>query len=144
MSDPLFPDDRPLLTGVDTDAIQLDVAPRDAVRILRTLRGATPMDEAVDRLPPPRSLVRRLLVLPIRWYRAVRPHHVGARCVFDPSCSRFAEVEVRANGIRGLPAIWRRLCRCTDGAGGEDLPSGWTPIVGRTPPTADRPATDAD
>ena len=135
MSEPLSPDDGPLLSGVDTDAIQLDVAPRDAVRVLRTLRGSTPMDEAVDRLPLPKGLFRRLLVLPIRWYRAVRPHHVGARCVFDPSCSRFAEVEVRANGILGLPAIWRRLCRCTDGAGGEDLPAGWAKVV-RSPPGA--------
>ena len=115
----------PILADIPTEMLQLNVDPTLHAQLVRTLRGATDRDALVDRLPLPRPPVRYILVGFVRLYRLLRPHSVGARCVFDPSCSRYAEVEFRTRGLAAFPTIVKRLRRCQGEHGGIDLPDGW-------------------
>jgi len=59
----------------------------------RLLAGATQADREVDELDVPANPHwLRLIVLFLRWYRRVVSLKLGHRCVFDPSCSRYAEL----------------------------------------------------
>src|SRR5215510_15137245 len=91
---------------------------------LRVFAGMTPTDAQVDALPLPReSRVLRFGVEVMRWYRANTSPHLGQRCVFDPSCSRYAELALRRRGLfMGLVLTLRRVHRCRPGAGGMDIP----------------------
>ena len=91
---------------------------------IRALAGLTPGDKEVDELSVPMSprwlgTAVRLL----RWYRAGVGTRLGQRCVFEPSCSRYAELALRRRGaIRGTWLTMLRLWRCRPGKGGIDLP----------------------
>ncbi|MFH1260222.1 MAG: membrane protein insertion efficiency factor YidD [Elusimicrobiota bacterium] len=59
----------------------------------------------------------------MRWYRRRILPKLGNRCVFEPSCSHYAELALREKGlVKGLKLTAKRLCRCRPGAGGIDLP----------------------
>jgi putative component of membrane protein insertase Oxa1/YidC/SpoIIIJ protein YidD len=92
--------------------------------VLRAFAGATPLDAEIDCQPlPSRPGWLRYSLMSLRWYRRVRPVSIGQRCVFDPSCSRYAELALRKRGaLKGLAAIIGRLHRCKPGNGGTDLP----------------------
>lgn len=109
---------------VGDDEIRLNVDAAMAPSVLRAFAGATPMDMEVDSQPVPvRPAWLRGCVKSLRWYRRVRPASVGQRCVFDPSCSRYAELALRKHGlIKGLAAVLVRLHRCKPANGGTDLP----------------------
>lgn len=104
--------------------IELNVDASLAPSALRAFAGATPLDLEVDAQPIPAGPAwLRGCVKSLRWYRRVRPASVGQRCVFDPSCSRYAELALRKHGlIRGLAAVLVRLHRCKPANGGTDLP----------------------
>jgi putative component of membrane protein insertase Oxa1/YidC/SpoIIIJ protein YidD len=104
--------------------IRLDVDDCMTASVLRAFAGATPLDAQVDAQPLPLSPVwLRCCLISLRWYRRVRPVSIGQRCVFDPSCSRYAELALRKRGaLKGLVAIIGRLHRCKPGNGGTDLP----------------------
>ncbi|AUD07522.1 membrane protein insertion efficiency factor YidD [Spirosoma pollinicola] len=58
-----------------------------------------------------------------KWYRKRVSPHLGQRCVYEPTCSRYAELALRKHGFsKGLSSSFKRLHRCRPGAGGVDLP----------------------
>lgn len=91
---------------------------------LRAFMGTTPRDSEIDELPvPARPLWLRTCILLLRWYRSRIAPNLGQRCVFEPSCSRYAELAFRQHGFaRGLKGTLDRLHRCRPGAGGLDIP----------------------
>src|SRR5687767_7351597 len=77
-----------------------------APSVTRALQGRTLRDKEVDDLASPcgpRWL--RFAVFALRGYRAIRPASISQRCVWDPSCSRYAELALRRRGLfRGSAA----------------------------------------
>ena len=59
------------------------------------------------------TLLRELLLAPVRLYRRLVSPLFGQRCRYYPSCSEYAVDAVRSHGaVRGLVlAVWRVL-RC--------------------------------
>lgn len=117
--------------GVETHTVHIDGVilelrtPATLVPgVLRSLHGKTPLDADVDALTVPSSpLWLAVCVKALRWYRVKISPRLGQRCVFDPSCSRYAELSFRHYGFfKGGLMIVRRLRRCRPGAGGTDLP----------------------
>jgi len=104
--------------------IELRVNESLAPAVLRAFAGRTPDDAAVDNLSIPRQpLWLWACISALRAYRRYRSAAVGQRCVYDPSCSRYAELAYRKFGLaRGSVAIVRRLQRCKPGFGGKDFP----------------------
>jgi putative membrane protein insertion efficiency factor len=104
--------------------IELNVDASMAPSVLRAFAGATQLDLEVESQPiPPHPAWLRGCVKSLRFYRRVRPASVGQRCVFDPSCSRYAELAFKKHGlIKGLAAVLVRLHRCKPANGGTDLP----------------------
>ena len=92
--------------------------------VTRHIFGRTARDAEIDQLPAPApSWMVYLAVMVLRWYRKIRPASIGQRCVWDPSCSRYAELAIRQRGMfRGLIAAVSRLVRCRPAKGGIDLP----------------------
>jgi putative component of membrane protein insertase Oxa1/YidC/SpoIIIJ protein YidD len=90
----------------------------------RLLAGATQADREVDALGVPANPHwLRLIVLALRWYRRVVSLKLGHRCVFDPSCSRYAELAFRHRGVlRGAALTLRRLYLCRPGKSGNHFP----------------------
>ena len=92
--------------------------------IRRALTGTTPTDSEIDQLSIPQHPFWLLLVTKaLRWYRRSISPALGNRCVFEPSCSHYAELALRKYGfIHGCSLTVRRLYRCRPGAGGIDVP----------------------
>ena len=111
---------------VESSGVTVECALEDRLvpAALRALLGATPLDLEVDRRAvPTRPAWLALVVHVLRWYRVRLSPHLGQRCVFDPSCSRYAELALTKRGlIRGIWLIIHRLWRCRPNAGGVDLP----------------------
>lgn len=86
-------------------------------RRLRIAAGAFLFLLALDLLRAPQSqLSARALLWGIHlWQGEVAPVRVaaGARCRFTPSCSRYAEAAIRADGalVGSARALWR-IARC--------------------------------
>jgi putative component of membrane protein insertase Oxa1/YidC/SpoIIIJ protein YidD len=95
-----------------------------APAVLRAFAGATPLDAYVDALPIPKGRTWLAGVIRgLRWYRARVSPVLGQRCVFEPSCSRYAELVLRQRRpADAIVAIVHRLRRCRPGRGGIDLP----------------------
>jgi putative component of membrane protein insertase Oxa1/YidC/SpoIIIJ protein YidD len=91
---------------------------------LRAFAGATPLDVYVDALPVPDGPKwLAIAVRVLRWYRTRISPALGQRCVFEPSCSRYAELALRQKPTReAFGSTVRRLRRCRPGYGGVDLP----------------------
>jgi len=104
--------------------IELAVDESLAPSVLRGFAGTTPLDAAIDALSiPARPFWLAHAIQLIRWYRRQIAPHLGQRCVFEPSCSRYAELALRKRGLgRGLWATVGRLLRCRPSHGGFDLP----------------------
>jgi putative membrane protein insertion efficiency factor len=59
------------------------------------------------------TLLRRVVVLPIRLYQLVISPALGSRCKYYPSCSEYAAQAIERFGIlRGLVLAGWRLLRC--------------------------------
>lgn len=121
MSEPKPPDRLDLGQLANLD-IRVDAAVTPSV--IRALWGRTTFDAAIEGLPVPEGPFPTMVgVRAIRWYRARLSPHLGNRCVFDPSCSRYAELALRRYGIgRGISTVLGRLLRCKPGNGGIDMP----------------------
>ena len=106
------------------DVVEFRIAESWLPSVTRAIAGRTSRDRDVDDLIIPlRPFWLRASIRLLRFYRRVRPQSVGNRCVWDPSCSRHAELALRNLGfLRGLLAIVNRLNRCRPGYGGVDLP----------------------
>ena len=109
---------------VNGDTFECHVAPTQMPTVERILRGTTAGDESIDALPVPCSpLWLAGVVRLIRLYRRKVAPALGNRCVFEPSCSHYAEMAFRTRGfLRGIGLTIRRLFRCRPGAGGIDWP----------------------
>jgi putative membrane protein insertion efficiency factor len=104
------------------DTFDIDASPQDAVFIQRHFCGHTLRDlEIRDMSMPARPVWLIVVVRLLRFYRGRIAPHLGNRCVFDPSCSHYAEVAFRKKGFyRGFLLTLRRLTRCRPGNGGTD------------------------
>ena len=109
---------------VKNDNFDCKVDPGYMPTIERIVRGTTAADELIDELNIPRNpLWLALVVRLIRWYRKRISPFLGNRCVFEPSCSHYAEVAFRNRGfLKGVVLTIHRLFRCRPGAGGVDWP----------------------
>ncbi len=67
-------------------------------------------------------MIRKLLILPIRFYRYFLSPWVGHGCRFNPTCSAYAIEAIERHGAwRGLTLAARRIGRCHPfAAGGHD------------------------
>ena len=78
--------------------------------------------------PPSRQLSARMLITGIHIYRQTTSPWmptIGARCRFEPTCSRYAEVSIRRHGaLFGSARAARRLVHC----------GPWTPAGTSDPP----------
>lgn len=110
--------------SIDGAEIELHVDASLVPSVLRTFAGSTPMDLEIDSQPiPEKPRWLNLCIRFLRWYRRLRPAHIGQRCVFDPSCSRYSELAFLRHGFfKGCLATIKRLQRCKPGSGGVDVP----------------------
>ncbi len=109
---------------VDGNSYECNVDPSQMPIIERMLRGTTGMDDEIQALSiPDHPLTLRIIVITIRWYRQSISPRLGNRCVFEPSCSHYAELAFRKKGLyHGLTMTIKRLYRCRPENGGVDLP----------------------
>ncbi|UHG93182.1 membrane protein insertion efficiency factor YidD [Spirosoma oryzicola] len=114
------------LRSVDINGIktELRIDPSLHTSVLRALTGTTPTDQEVDLLSlPTKPLWLSSCIRLLRWYRATISPILGQRCVYEPSCSRYAELALRKHGLlKGVILSAKRLHRCKPGCGGVDLP----------------------
>ena len=68
------------------------------------------------------SLVSKILLLPIYFYRYFISPLIGPRCRFYPSCSTYAVEAIKIHGaIKGGYLAFKRILRCNPlSEGGED------------------------
>lgn len=105
-----------------TDDFELAADPKDAVFIQRQFSGKTQRDIDIEKLEiPERPVLLGFIIRLIRYYQKRISKKLGNRCVFDPSCSHYAEVAFRKNGfIKGISLTIKRLYRCRPENGGID------------------------
>ncbi|MDE5647063.1 MAG: membrane protein insertion efficiency factor YidD [Muribaculaceae bacterium] len=69
-------------------------------------------------------MIRRLFILPIRFYQACISPMFPASCRFTPTCSQYAAEAIARHGVaRGIWLTIRRLSRCHPWGG-----SGYDPV----------------
>lgn len=109
---------------VNKDSFECNVEPIHMPAIERMLKGTTDSDTTIQAMSiPSYPLWLRLAVKSLRWYRHRISPKLGGRCVFEPSCSHYAELALRKKGIfKGIVLTTKRLYRCRPGNGGIDLP----------------------
>ena len=109
---------------VHGDSCECDVNPIHIPTIERMLKGSTESDSTIQAMSiPHRPFSLHLAIKSLRWYRKYISPKLGSRCVFEPSCSHYAELALRKNGIfKGILLTAKRLFRCRPGNGGIDLP----------------------
>lgn len=92
--------------------------------LARALRGTTETDAKIYALSvPDNPLWLKWCIQAIRGYHRRISPKLGNRCVFEPSCSHYAELALREKGlVTGLKLTAKRLYLCRPGAGGIDLP----------------------
>ncbi|MDP3274073.1 MAG: membrane protein insertion efficiency factor YidD [Deltaproteobacteria bacterium] len=85
-------------------------------------------------------MIRALLLMLLRFYRAAISPWMGNVCRFEPSCSRYSMACIEHLGAaRGTWLTVKRLCKCHPfHPGGYDPP----PISGQ-PPVLEAPAPDS-
>ena len=112
------------IVSVEGVRVQLNIDESLQASALRALIGSTPTDLEVDSLPIPINPIwLHFAVRALKWYRAKISRRLGQRCVYEPSCSRYAELALRKHGFfRGIHLTAHRLKRCKPGHGGIDVP----------------------
>lgn len=107
---------------VGNDTFELNVESKDAIIIERYFAKHTKRDLVIEQLEIPlRPIWLKLIVITIRFYQKNISQKLGNRCVFDPSCSHYAEVAFREKGfLKGMKLTMQRLKRCRPENGGVD------------------------
>jgi uncharacterized protein len=102
--------------------IETDADEKTMVFVERHFAKHTKRDSAIrNEAIPQKPLWLNMLVRLIRYWQNRVSHRLGNRCVFDPSCSHYAELAFRKKGfVGGLRLIIKRLHRCRPGNGGVD------------------------
>lgn len=81
-----------------------------------------------DRLAEKPGLAARVLIAPIRFYRAFISPLLGPRCRFYPTCSAYAMEAIAVHGaLRGSWLAIRRIVRCHP-----FNPGGYDPVPPRS------------
>src|ERR1700742_2240304 len=72
------------------------------------------------------GFIDQAIVRGIRAYQRVLSPRLARQCVFEPSCSTYAELAIARNGVfRGAWETWHRLRRChPENEGKTDYPRG--------------------
>ena len=71
-----------------------------------------------------KTLLARLLILPIRFYQLAISPLLGPSCRFTPTCSEYARLAIIKHGpFKGLWLAIRRILRCHPWGG-----SGYDPV----------------
>src|SRR2546427_6280108 len=84
------------IAKIGETVVELRVPPEIGPAALRALVGNTPRDHEIDQQAIPENpRWRRHVVRLIRTYRARIGHRLGSRCVYEPSCSHYAELVYR-------------------------------------------------
>lgn len=99
-----------------------NVNDKDKIIVHRHLFGKTERDIEIETLKIPlKPTWLRIVVKMIRFYQKKISNKLGNRCVFDPSCSHYAEVAYREKGfLKGSLQTIKRLNRCRPNNGGID------------------------
>jgi uncharacterized protein len=105
-----------------------DDGPFDA----EAFRAYLAAEEARRLRPRPRAdltsvgFTGRTIVRGIRAYQRELSSRLARQCVFEPSCSTYAELAIARNGVfRGTWETWHRLRRChPENEGKTDYPRG--------------------
>lgn len=103
--------------------ITFDVAENLRPLVERRMTGSTLSDRRIRSLDVPTGPVHiRVMIMAIRCYQRILSPLVGNSCVFEPSCSCYAEMAIREFGLAvGSKKTVGRLLRCKPGGGGLDL-----------------------
>ncbi len=122
------------LDGLSFDMGNIEVDPKNQVFIYRLFHVKTPLDVRIESLPLAHlSWWRRRIIVAIRYYQRHWSRKLGNRCVYDPSCSHFAELAYRKYGFwRATRETLKRLKRCNHRNGGFDLPPELLEIIETT------------
>ena len=109
--------------GIDLGSTYFDVDPMLLPSVLRRLGEVPQQDAIVDAFDVPKRPI--WLMITVKLLRSYRKHLsplLGNRCVFEPSCSRYADMAFRRHGLwKGIRITFYRLVRCRPGNGGVDL-----------------------
>ncbi|WP_428665741.1 membrane protein insertion efficiency factor YidD [Runella sp.] len=107
---------------IGNDTFEFNVDPKDAVLIERHFAKLTKRDKEIESLTiPDKPIWLNLIIRSIRFYQGNLSHRLGNRCVFDPSCSHYAELAFREKGfLKGVKLTIARLKRCRPENGGID------------------------
>lgn len=108
---------------VGDNIFEIDADEKDLIIIQRQFARHTVLDLEIQNLPVPKNpLWLKTVVITIRKYQKRISPKLGNRCVFDPSCSRYAEMAFRKNGFfKGIYLTCKRLYKCRARNGGTDL-----------------------
>ncbi|MBX3142722.1 MAG: membrane protein insertion efficiency factor YidD [Trueperaceae bacterium] len=98
---------------IDGASVEFRVPDHVLPGAMRAFLGATPKDSEVDDLAIlSRPIWLNVVVRSLRLYRRMRPRSIDHRCVYDPSCSRYAELAFRKCGfLKGAQVTIGRLRR---------------------------------
>jgi putative membrane protein insertion efficiency factor len=112
----------PKAIKVGDDHFELNVSEKDFALIQRHFSKYTERDTAIRQLDVPKSPIwLNMTVRAIRNYQDNVSSRLGNRCVFDPSCSHYAEIAFRNHGFfQGIKLTLNRLWRCRGENGGID------------------------
>jgi uncharacterized protein len=107
-------------TEINGNTFEIHADEKDAVIIQRHLCGHTRRDLEIRSQPVPAGpLWLNVTVRLIRFYQKKISPKLGNRCVFDPSCSHYAEAAFRQKGFfKGIHLTVQRLRRCRPQNGG--------------------------
>ncbi len=104
------------------DSFEIVSNKKDSIIIQRHYLKHTKLDLEIQTLPIPKKPIwLNITVRVIRLYQKYVSEKVEKRCVFDPSCSRYAEVAFRKKGFfNGMSLAIKRVKRCHPKNGGVD------------------------
>ena len=111
------------ITDQTEELFEIVADSHDAVVVERCFSKYTKRDMEIQQLAiPQKPIWLRVTVKSIRFYRKHLSQRLGNRCVFDPSCSHYAEQAFREKGFfKGVKLTLIRLRRCNPSNGGTDL-----------------------
>ena len=108
--------------NVGNDNFEMNVDEADSVIVQRHFSKHTERDIEIHSLTIPlKPIWLNFTVRLIRFYQKNISDRLGNRCVFDPSCSHYAEQAYRQKGfLIGTKLTIKRLKKCNPKNGGID------------------------
>jgi len=99
---------------------QTNISKEDQIVLFRELGGTTSRDKKIEEQQiPQKPIWLYVFVNLIRFYQLNISKKLGNRCVYDPSCSHYAEAAFRKKGLlTGMKLTIKRLKSCRPNNGG--------------------------